>query len=153
MSMRKRLFGLFVASVAMLAGLVLMPSAATAASAPLVGVNVSSSDDSTVAAQCYITRGAHQGGRICDWSYVDVVWNDGRKETFIIGWDYAMWHIWQRYNGDPTWSGWQTMNGGFTAGVSVPSMNPPTVKARGLDYNYYCKRHTSSGWTPNWYRC
>jgi hypothetical protein len=97
------------------------------------------------------------GGMLCSSSYGYglVQWNTGRWELFIIGWDRAMWHVYQPSATSTAWSSWQSMGGGFTAGPYIFDYAPLQVAGNGLAPNqskYYCK-HYSSGWSPNWYQC
>jgi hypothetical protein len=97
------------------------------------------------------------GGMLCSNGYTRrlVVWPDGRWELFIIGWDRAMWHIYQPSATSTGWSSWQSMGGGFTVGPYVTNTAPLEVAGNGLAPNqskYYCKQY-SGGWTANWYEC
>ncbi|GAA1868915.1 hypothetical protein [Asanoa iriomotensis] len=131
-------------------------SAAPAAAAdPSPGPEVATSGgpDFTAAGMCNIYRGAYRGGMLCGGAYrsQDYTHPDGRKETFIIGYDQAMWHIYQRYPGDASWSGWSSMGGGFLSGANLLKPDPLIVYGNGLDNEPYCKTYKPP-WT-GWYRC
>ncbi len=105
---------------------------------------------------CNITRGAHTGGTFCSdgWTWRDFPWPDGRKETFIVGWDYAVWHTWQRYNGDTEWSNWISLGGRANAGVWLLGYrDTPAIRILGTDNNFYCRYWGRlRGW-DRWYPC
>jgi hypothetical protein len=140
--------------------LILMPSAAMAAGGHKAGarpavanVNVQSADTVTPAAACAIWRGSHRGYGICGWTYFDYRWPNGRWQTFVVGTDYAVWTIWQRWPGDTQWSsGWHSLGGKATSGVSLRTYSPLTISVRGTDFRIWCKRWTGSQWV-GWYRC
>jgi hypothetical protein len=97
------------------------------------------------------------GGMLCNalYDYSWHLWPDGRLELFIIGWDKAMWHIYQPSANNTSWSSWLSMNGGFTAGPYVLDNSPLRVGGLGLSPNQtklYCKHH-SGEWSANWYQC
>lgn len=104
---------------------------------------------------CPITVGAYSGGYICGTTVLEVLWSDGRYEIFIVGEDRAIWHIFQRFPGDQTWSGWYSMGGGANNGVFLAN-NTPTIWIVGLDNNPWCDTSTPgktpSGWS-GWYFC
>lgn len=43
--------------------------------------------------------------------------SNGIWESFVVGIDRAVWHIWQRYVGDPTWTGWHSLGGVAVDGI------------------------------------
>lgn len=121
---------------------------------PYVVKATTTKDKATTQAQCNITRGSYQGGRMCGtgWAVVDLTWSDGRQETFIVGWDEAVWHIYQRYAGDSAWSGWSSLGGGANSGVFGLSANPPGIWIYGWDNQPYCDVWTGSQWS-GWFSC
>ena len=127
-------------------------SESTAAGEPVVLQTAASpSGGVSVQSQCTIKRGAHVGGYICEYNYMDARWSGGRLETFIIGWDRAMWHTYQRFVGDTEWSPWESMGGGFTSGITMPVWG--ILQARGLDNKtYYCNQTVPGGWS-GWFAC
>ncbi|MGQ5262499.1 hypothetical protein ACTWLT_17300 [Micromonospora sp. ZYX-F-536] len=146
-----RLVAIGVALAAMLAA----PTAASAASPAGAEVATTVEEANAAAGMCNIYRGAYRGGMLCGDSYAsrDFTHPDGRKETFIIGYDQAMWHIYQRYAGDTQWSGWSSMGGGFNSGVSLWRSSPLIVYGNGLDNRAYCNSlREGLPWT-GWYRC
>jgi hypothetical protein len=107
--------------------------------------------------QCLISVGHYTGGLICGTNALTEFWSYGqgqyREEVFIVGWDSAIWHIWQRYPGDPAWSGWYSLGGGALNGVwQYNSLN--IIEITGLDSNPWCDAPAASpsGWS-GWYQC
>jgi hypothetical protein len=111
--------------------------------------------------RCNITRGSYTGGYDCDTVISEHSWADGRQETFIVGWDYAVWHIWQRWRGDTEWSGWASLGGEVLhyrsnyGGVYIPSHDPLIIGVYGTDLAKYCKQFfpTYGGWGVHWFSC
>ncbi|MFI6100173.1 hypothetical protein ACIA8G_31895 [Lentzea sp. NPDC051213] len=106
---------------------------------------------------CDFRRGVHVGRVLCGshiWTYVDFQWSDGRWETFVVGTDAAVHHIWQRWNGDTEWSGWQTFGGRVYQGVRSlgSTTNRPRIAVAGGDFNGYCLNFDGRNWT-GWYHC
>jgi hypothetical protein len=105
-----------------------------------------------------IVRGAYLGYMICGLPYINNhTWPDGRKETFVIGLDYAVWHIWQRSPQDSVWSGWKRMNSDTSRteryGVKRITINPLKIRVLGTNNLGYCTHWTAAGWVDPFYRC
>jgi hypothetical protein len=148
--------------VAVVGVLLAVPSAAAVAAEPANAAVAAGSPDGAVRpaeARCRITRGSHGGGRMCDKYVRDYTWADGRQETFIVGWDYAAWHIWQRWAGDTEWSGWASLGGHAQeyswSGMFIASEYPLIIMMFGTDGEKYCKQFfpTYGGWGVNWFSC
>ena len=58
--------------------------------------------------------------------------------------------IWQRYNGDPVWSGWRSLGGWAGYGVWLHDRRP-TIRVTGEDYGYWCNQR-GPPWS-GWYKC
>ncbi|MBB5867023.1 hypothetical protein F4553_000402 [Allocatelliglobosispora scoriae] len=101
-----------------------------------------------------ITRGAYTGAVCYGTNILDVLWSDGRWQTFVVGTTSSnnIYNIWQRWAGDSSWSGWAPVAGNGTAinGVWLADDSPLTIKVVGTD-SRYCNT-----WNPNWsgwYNC
>ncbi|MEU1628439.1 hypothetical protein ABZ746_24535 [Streptomyces sp. NPDC020096] len=105
------------------------------------------------AKSCPVTRYGYTGYYLCGISTVaDNPWfaTPWAKETFVIGTDRAMWHIW------PGSGGWQSMGGYFTPEEgSDPGQEPQPGYTRSghrsVDATAYghvwCKWLGRSGWS------
>lgn len=106
-------------------------------------------EGASVNAACAITRYGHTGYRVCGFAYFDRYWSSGNVETFVVGTNYAIYHIWSTSNG---WRGLggrartQTPNGAYPSNVFLG------VRTIGTDHRYWCRYWSSSGWT-GWQRC
>ncbi|RLP91260.1 hypothetical protein EAD98_23810 [Micromonospora sp. CV4] len=152
--------GLLSAAAVLSTSVVAVQPAAAAAAATVSRVEQVSLD----VTQCnrtnhhiYVVRGAQTGGSMCGPGYflVNAYWSDGHQETFIIGWDQA---VWQTYSNPArtTWIPWRSMGGGFIAGLDTRNpLNPLTIRGYGLNGKRYCKTYTgvSPGWPTNWSLC
>lgn len=143
--------GRILTAVIALAAVLAFPGVAGASPSP-----VESRSGALPAGKCWITRGDYTGGRMCGSTFyvAEYQWPDGRLETFIVGWDRAIYHIWQASPVDTRWSGWESLGGGFIAGPHLEAVGNLTVWGGGLPPNTgvpYCKQYTPGGWSPNWY--
>lgn len=138
-----------------LAALLAVPTAASAAPPAGAAFATNVEQANAAAGMCNIYRGAYRGGMLCGGSYVsrDFTHPDKRKETFIIGYDEAMWHIYQRYEGDAQWSGWESMGGGFHSGVFLDKSSPLIVYGDGLNNRPYCNSLRPGYPWSGWYLC
>ncbi|MCE7009932.1 hypothetical protein LWC34_45075 [Kibdelosporangium philippinense] len=105
---------------------------------------------------CDIWRGIHKGRTMCEsfiWREANFQWPDGRLETFIVGIDLTVHHIWQRWAGDTEWSGWAPQGGIAHSGVYYFGFTStgPLVGVVGQDPNGHCKVY-NGGWS-NWFHC
>jgi hypothetical protein len=100
----------------------------------------------TTLAGCPITRYGYTGYRVCGFAYFDYTWSDGNVETFVVGTNYSIYHIWA------TSKGWQSLGG--IASPNAPNGAYPTVPlgvwTYGKDENKWCRLHP---WTSGWARC
>lgn len=145
MSMLSRITRRTIMPVALLAALVLAPTAASATPA-VTGVQ------SRAATTCGISRGSYAGAYICETSVLNFRWPDGRYETFVIGTDNQVYHAWQRWVGDLQWSGWYSMGGFASAGVYLFDSSPTIQALGGLDGRWYCNWWWGADWS-GWYVC
>jgi hypothetical protein len=113
-----------------------LPRSAHVTSAP------STASDLTV---CSATAYGHTGYTYCEFVPDFIDWGGGNIEYFVIGLDFAIWHIWLGANG------WQTLggearhfapNGAFTYTHGVVTI--------GTDNNWWCRDWP---WTYGWFRC
>jgi hypothetical protein len=97
-----------------------------------------------------VTRGSYTGYACSGTRILDVLYGDGRWETFVVGttWTNNIYHIWQRGAGDSNWSGWTTLpgNGTAVAGIWLWDNDPVTVYVQGTTGLYYCNTYAWSGW-------
>lgn len=94
---------------------------------------------------CAITEYGYTGQRICGYDYTSFDWGGGNVEYFVIGGDYAIWHIW---NGS---GGWQSLGGtagAFSSNGVYPISNVTGVWTYGTDGNRWCNDWGTpwSGW-------
>ena len=106
------------------------------------------------ACRVQVVRGDFTGYALCNTNILNVTYSDSTQETFVVGTDARLHHIWQSYPGDARWSGWQWVPGGGLAreGIWLQSESPFTLKVLGTDYNIYCNTRSNTNWT-GWFRC
>jgi len=100
---------------------------------------------------CPYTVGSYTGYYICG---TDIIWfqhTNGIWEVFVVGTNQAVYHIWQRYVGDPVWTGWRSLGGKAIDGVWLWNYTP-TIYVIGTDYRYWCNRWGAAAWS-GWYHC
>jgi acylphosphatase len=70
---------------------------------------------------------------------------DGRQEVFAIGWDYAVWHIWQTSAGG-AWSPWESL-GGWADQLAVTRNGDGRVEifVRGSDRAVHSRSQITTG--------
>lgn len=102
---------------------------------------------------CYVSvrYGAYTGNVLCGTTITEFQHSNFAWEVYAIGTDQAVWHIWQRYVGDSTWSGWRTLGGVAINGVWLWNFTP-TIYVVGTDYRYWCNRWSWTGWS-GWFVC
>lgn len=139
------------------------PASPQRASAPLPSASAETNSKRSASAApitCPITRGNYTGRTFCFWQITELEKSNGIKELFIIGTDYAVWHIWQRFSGDGVWSDWHKLGGetkeGAENGVWARFIDSARRDARvviwGTDSRRWCKDRYESTWY-DWYTC
>jgi hypothetical protein len=101
--------------------------------------------------KCAIKRHNHTGYRICEmsWDYYD--WGRGNVETFVVGTNFQIYHIWKGA------SGWKSLGGKALAaagnGVGVFTSPRFGVVTIGTDGNGWCRYRGNGNWAGGWKRC
>lgn len=106
-------------------------------------------DGASTFSSCAIYRYGYLGYRVCEFAYFDRYWSDGNVETFVIGTNYAVYHIWASSGG------WKSLGGRArtaTPNGAYPSLVYLGVRTIGTDNYWWCRYWTASAWTP-WQRC
>jgi len=94
---------------------------------------------------CAITLYGYTGYRICGFDYSYINWGNGNVEWFVVGTNYAIWHIWLNSGGWHSLGGQadrQTPNGAYTYLYGVATW--------GTDDFLWCRDWP---WSSGWYRC
>ncbi|MEV7551926.1 hypothetical protein AB0N89_20085 [Amycolatopsis sp. NPDC089917] len=100
--------------------------------------------------------GAHYGAMPCNQPGVSLWWGgDKTYEVVVVGTDYRVYHIFQRFDGDKTWSGFRSLQGGKVSprggGINskkLPHQHSVGLRVYGTDGKFYC----SNGHIHKWYR-
>jgi hypothetical protein len=104
----------------------------------------------TANSACAITVYGYTGYRVCEFAYSSLDWGGGNVEVFVVGTDYAIYHIW---NGS---GGWHSLGGMArnTTPNGAYAFNSPSigVETIGTDNNWYCNYWGSASWS-GWQRC
>lgn len=168
----RRAVGIAVLPVVVLGALALAPSAANAAdhigtgtaavkvirtvAEPTAADRAANVGASTCGVK--VVRGAYTGYALCGTIILDYQYTNGIWETFVVGTTSSnnIYHIWQRYAGDPTWTGWQTLPGHGTAVDGIYFFTQGThdsivIEVLGTTGSYYCNARSTS-WA-GWYLC
>jgi opacity protein-like surface antigen len=105
-----------------------------------------SAGDVFVQSACAITVYGYTGYRICEFDYFSYNWGGGNYEYFVVGTNYAIYHIWKGSGG------WKSLGG--QASRYAPNGTYPTtptgVATYGTDENLWCRAWP---WTSGWHRC
>jgi hypothetical protein len=107
---------------------------------------------STEESSCAITRGGLVGHYICETKYRTWTFADGRRHTFIIGLDHAVWNIVEYATGGS--SGWRSLGGWAQVGVNlyyIFSESNLGIVTIGRDGNLWCK--DLNGRWGSWHPC
>ena len=117
--------------------------------APQVTVtNVSGSeprDDTSTLSSCAITAYGYTGYRICEFDYSYIDRGNGNVEWFVVGTNYAIFHIW------PGSGGWHSLGGqARTATPNGAYAYLYGVQTIGTNHYWYCRDWP---WSSGWYRC
>jgi hypothetical protein len=116
--------------------------------APQLTVHKGSRAADSTSSSCDVIRGGKLGKRICEYDWFDYTWSDGRRHTFIIGLNYAVYNI-VEYAGGGT-SGWASLGGSARNGVYLDYLSSPSylsIWVYGSNYLPYC-RGLNGSWAP-----
>jgi hypothetical protein len=119
---------------------------------PQLIIHKGSHTANSVSSSCEVVRGGRLGHRICEYDWFEWTWADGRRHTFIIGLNYAVYTI-VEYAGGGT-SGWASLGGSARNGVYPDYVSSPSnlgIWVYGSNYAPYCKALNGS-W-GSWYAC
>lgn len=106
--------------------------------------------DASTLSSCAITAYGHTGYRICEFDMSVVDHGGGNLEYFVIGTNYAMYHIWRNSNGWRSLGGEadrQTPNGAYAYSTGGGGFG---VSMFGTNDALYCRDWP---WTSPWRRC
>lgn len=112
----------------------------------------SASDGVTALSKCAVTAYGYTGYRICEFDWLSVTKSNGSVEYFVVGTNYAVFHIW------PGSGGWKSLggrartatpNGVYYLTVSGPDYGVATI---GTDNRTWCTINSSGRWS-NWFAC
>jgi hypothetical protein len=86
---------------------VVHPKGATGVVSTQVYPGAPSTDVVSAAADCYVViiRYGYTGHRVCNFDISTINWGGGNIETFVVGTDYSIWHIWLNSGG------WHSLGG------------------------------------------
>lgn len=113
--------------------------------AALVGASRPADDSAVAACTVPITVYGYRGSRICGFEVGKIEHPNGKVEVFVVGANYAIYHIWQGSGGWKSLGGrarTQAPNGVYIAGLSIFTF--------GTDNRYYCRKWP---WTEAWHLC
>jgi hypothetical protein len=102
-------------------------------------------DGSSPLSSCAITLYGYTGYRICEFDYSYINWGNGNVEWFVVGTNYAIYHIWLNSGGWHSLGGQadrQTPNGAYAYLFGVSTW--------GTNDLFYCRDWP---WSSGWYRC
>src|SRR5262249_49595038 len=68
-----------------------------------------------------IYRGSYIGYYWCSTHVLDYTYTDGTQETFAVGLNSAIYHIWRHPGG--SWSGWKSLGGIANDGVGLANLS------------------------------
>lgn len=118
-------------------------------SKPIVKKFEGSKDKASVKAACAIDAYGHRGYRVCGFDYFRYDWGGGNYEYFVVGTNYAVWHIWKGA------SGWKSLGG--KARTAAPNgtyaTSPVGVATIGTDNNCWWRPRGNGSWPGGWRRC
>jgi hypothetical protein len=101
----------------------------------------------STAAACPITVYGYTGQRVCGYGYSYIDRGNGNVEWFVIGTNYAVYHIW------PSSGGWKSLGGQSSRNDTwgaIAYLNPEGVSTVGTNELLYCRDWP---WTRGWERC
>ncbi len=120
----------------------------------ILGVVASASESAPSESSCAIARYGYTGYRICNPNTTILTnpwWRDNTQETFVVGSDHAVWHIW------PGSGGWHSMGGGALADGTADLDAWYSTKLHHViavyapDYHWWCSVLIGSTWA-GWVR-
>lgn len=95
-----------------------------------------------------ITVYGYTGRRVCGFDYSAYSRGGSNLEWFVVGGDYAIWHIW------PGSGGWRSLGGVARSAApngAYATRSPVGVKTRGTDNAWWC-RSWPYGASQGWYK-
>lgn len=102
-------------------------------------------DDASTLSSCAITKYGYTGYRICEFDYSYIDRGNGHIEWFVVGTNYAIYHIW------PGSGGWKSLGGrARTATPNGAYAYLYGVQTIGTNHYWYCRDWP---WGSGWYRC
>lgn len=102
-------------------------------------------DDVSPLSLCAITKYGYSGWRICEFTYSYIDRGNGNVEWFVVGSDYAIYHIW------PGSGGWHSLGGrARTAAPNGAYTYLYGVETIGTDNAWWCRDWP---WSSGWHRC
>ena len=102
-------------------------------------------DDASTSSACAITKYGYTGYRICEFDYSNIDRGNGNIEWFVVGANYAIYHIW------PGSGGWKSLGGrARTATPNGAYAYFYGVQTIGTNHYWYCRDWP---WGSGWYRC
>jgi hypothetical protein len=130
----------------------------TAQAAPSGGVDTShsravktpsaSATSAVAAAACAITRYGYTGYEVCGYGHSALDWGGGNVETFVVGTNYEIYHIWKGSGGWKSLGGQSSRSNSYGAQVyNYPVNGVATVGTNNL---LYCRDWP---WSSGWFRC
>lgn len=154
----RRLTGTAILTVALIGG---VAGPAQAASVPPEGkaashrltASAQNADVAIAGCSVRVVRGGFTGYAQCNTNILNVPDSVNIEETFVVGTDARLYHIWRNV-GDAQWSGWQLVPGGGLArdGIWLQGDGSPFVlQVVGTDDQTYCNAR-GVNWS-GWYRC
>ncbi|WP_213455507.1 hypothetical protein [Rhizomonospora bruguierae] len=108
--------------------------------------------DVTILSKCAVTEYGYTGYRICEFDWLAVYKSNGSVEYFVVGTNYAIFHIW------PGSGGWKSLGGKASSwapnGVYYLTVSGGDygVWTYGTDERPWCTINASGRWT-SWFSC
>jgi hypothetical protein len=101
--------------------------------------------DVSTLSSCAITKYGYTGYRICEFDYSYIDRGNGNIEWFVVGTNYAIYHIW------PGSGGWHSLGGrARTATPNGAYAYLYGVETIGTNNYWYCRDWP---WSSGWYQC
>jgi hypothetical protein len=92
----------------------------------------------------------YDGWRVCDFDWFANVYSDGNIEYFVVGSDFAIWHIWRNSGGWKSLGGHakETLPNGVYEYDAASGFGITTIGAN--DGKWWCRDWP---WNLDWYAC